>query len=77
MIHDLRCCHQLGGAGYQYELLVFLVENNQLLARTVHEFSGITVNNREKDRFWIGFRGLILVDRSFMLLILCVDFKLI
>jgi hypothetical protein len=33
-------------------------------------FSGITVNNREKDRFWIGFRRLILADRPFILLIL-------
>jgi len=33
-------------------------------------FSGITVNNGEKDRFWIGFRELILADRSFILLIL-------
>ncbi len=47
-----------------------LVENNQLLARTVHEFSGITVNNGEKDRFWIGFRELILADSPFILLIL-------
>jgi len=47
-----------------------LVENNQLLARTVHEFSGITVNNGEKDRFWIGFRELILADRYFILLTL-------
>ena len=35
----------------------------------MHEFSGITVNNGEKDRFWIGFRELILADRSFILLI--------
>ena len=33
----------------------------------MHEFSGITVNNGEKDRFWIGFRELILADRSFIL----------
>jgi len=33
-------------------------------------FSGITVNNGEKDRFWIGFRKLILANRSFILLIL-------
>ena len=33
-------------------------------------FSGITVNNWEKDRFWIGFHGLILADRSFILPIL-------
>ena len=36
----------------------------------MHEFSGITVNNGEKDRFWIGFRELILADRPFILLIL-------
>jgi hypothetical protein len=30
-------------------------------------FSDITVNNREKGWFWIGFRGLILADRSFIL----------
>jgi hypothetical protein len=39
----------------------------------VHEFSGITVNNGEKDRFWIGFRGLILADRPFILLILMIS----
>ena len=33
-------------------------------------FSDITVNNGEKDRFWIGFRELILADMSFILLIL-------
>jgi len=36
----------------------------------VHEFSGITINNGEKDRFWTGFRELILADRPFILLIL-------
>ncbi len=32
-----------------------------------------TKNNWEKDRFWIGFRELILADRPFILLILRLD----
>jgi hypothetical protein len=34
---------------------------------SVHEFSGTTVNNREKDRFWFEFLRLILADRPFIL----------
>ena len=33
------------------------------------------MNNGGKDRFWIGFRGLILVNRSFIILILASENK--
>ncbi|MFT4607586.1 MAG: hypothetical protein ACI9YO_003029 [Gammaproteobacteria bacterium] len=38
--------------------------------RTVYEFSGITDNNREKDSFWLGYSGLILIRRFLKLLML-------
>ncbi len=33
-------------------------------------FPGIAINNREKDRYWIGFRELILSERAFIIPIL-------
>ena len=35
--------------------------------------SAITVNNRARDRFWIGFRRLILADRPFILFMLVIN----
>ncbi len=50
-------------------------ESSQKLSITfnstnVGHFLDITVNNSEKGWFWIWFRGLILVDRSFRLVII-------